>query len=157
VAVSKFTPATVIFAMDAAVADVVKMMVADTPVAALTVLERTIDGTVRTPVIAANVAEPVSVEDEAPPVVIVTAASATEVATFASEATVHVTNVAVPAEAGVPMVITRSLVAHAAEKTEPMVPPVAAVQAAVPAAVATAKLVFNPANVIFESAIELAL
>jgi len=42
--VSKFTPATVILLILPAVADVVKVMVADTAVAALTVLERAIDG-----------------------------------------------------------------------------------------------------------------
>lgn len=88
--VRKFTPATVIALITPAFADTVKVTVAETLVAALTVLERTIEGAVRaSAVIAANVAVPVS--DAVAPVVIVTVAEPCAVAEFASAATVHVT------------------------------------------------------------------
>ncbi len=112
--VSKFTPATVIFDMLPAVA-VVKVTVADTDVAAFTVLERTMEGLTSAALnIAGNTSpEVVSIFEDAA-VVMVAVPAAAAAAAFLSPATVHVTTVAAAMDTGDVTVSTRLVVDKAA-------------------------------------------
>jgi hypothetical protein len=94
---------------------VVKVTVADTDVAALTVLERTMDGLTRAALnIAGNTSpEAVSIFEDAA-VVMVAVPAAVAAAAFLSAATVHVTTVAAAMDAGVVTVSTRLVVDKAA-------------------------------------------
>ncbi len=114
VAASKFTPATVIALMLPVVA-VVKVTVAKTLVAALTLLDRTIEGETSAALnIAGNVAYAPSRFADEVPVATDTLNGAVAAAAFLSAATVHVTTVAAAMDAGVVTVSTRLVVDKAA-------------------------------------------
>ncbi len=132
IVVPKFTPATVILAIRPTVA-VVKVTVAMTPVAALTLLERTIEGETSKALNMAGKTTPVarSMFASAVAVVIVTVEAAAAAAALVRPAKLHVITVAAAMTVvpGVVTVITRLVVATEATPTVRPVQVMAAVTA----------------------------